>query len=739
MASGDHRGSASGDAPRQHYAITFAVLALGGASFSLLQSLVSPALPVIQHELHATESSVTWILTAYLLSAAVATPILGRLGDIYGKERMFVIAVGALGAGSAVAAVASSLELLIVGRVIQGLGGAVFPLAFGIIRDEFPPEKIAGGIALISAILGIGGALGMVIAGPIVDHLSYHWLFWLPLGVCAIAALGAHFFVPESPNRSPGRIDAIGGLLLSAWLVAVLVAISQGPQWGWGSPRTLGLLGAGIALAVVWVLAELQVREPLVDMAMMRLPSVWTVNLTAFLIGAGMFTSFALIPQFVSASGENGYGFDASVTEAGLFMLPMAGAMLVVGPIAGWLARTVGSRVPLILGALACVAGFAMLTGAHHERWEIYVAVGAVGAGIGLAYASLANLIVEAVPASMTGVATGINTVTRTVGGSVGGQVAASVLAGSVAASGVPEQSGYTTAFALAAGFCVIATLAALAVPRRGSARAAATAPHVALPGLTPAIAGAGAGAANGNGGATVEHVVALAEDDHRAARLGGGTAASVGEADSVGGATVGARDALSGSAGADHGGSHAASALAPDPDLAQHLGRAGRVHGRIRRGGGIPAPAAVVTLLSGAREVGRGVADADGRFELDELPAGSYVAVVAAPGHQPQAHLLRVAGTVELDVELEAHGLGGVRGTVRVGADGPPLPDVPVTVTDANGRVIASARSDAAGDYHVDGLVEGEYTVTAGALGPTARPLTVSPGADAAVDLPLD
>src|SRR4051812_20104356 len=216
------------DPARQHYNLTFAVLALGGAAFALLQSLVAPALPTIQHELHTTATAATWVLTAYLLSAAVFTPIIGRLGDIYGKERMLVSVLGVLAAGTLLAALASSVELMILGRAVQGAGGAIFPLAFGIIRDEFPRERVATGIALISAILGIGGGAGIVLAGPIVAHLSYHWLFWFPLAAVLVAAVATHFFVPESPIKAPARINWAGAALLSAWLVCLLLAISEG-------------------------------------------------------------------------------------------------------------------------------------------------------------------------------------------------------------------------------------------------------------------------------------------------------------------------------------------------------------------------------------------------------------------------------------------------------------------------------------------------------------------------------
>jgi EmrB/QacA subfamily drug resistance transporter len=451
---------------RQHYGLTFAVLALAGATFALLQSLVAPALPEIQRDLDTTATAVAWVLTAYLLSASVFTPILGRLGDMFGKERLLVVALGALGLGSLVAALASSIEVLIAGRVIQGAGGAVFPLAFGIIRDEFPRDRVAHGIALISAILGIGGGLGIVLSGPIVEALSYHWLFWIPLVAVAIATVATLLFVPESPVRAPGRVNWVGAALLSAWLVAVLVAISQGPAWGWGDPRTLGLFLLGVVLCVTWIVAESRAADPLVDMRMMRVRGVWTVNAAAFLVGAGMYTSFVLIPQYVEMPEGAGYGFASSVTEAGLFLLPSTVGMLLVSPLAGRLTARFGGRLPLLLGALATSASFAFLAVAHGEKWEFYVASSLLGIGIGLAFASLANLIVEAVRPDQTGVATGMNTVMRSIGGSVGSTIAASIIAGTVTGAALPTEQGFTVAFAIASAACLLAAVASIAVPR---------------------------------------------------------------------------------------------------------------------------------------------------------------------------------------------------------------------------------------------------------------------------------
>ncbi len=454
--------------PRQHYGVTFAVLALAGASYALLQSTVAPALPEIQDELGASSTATAWIFTGFLLSASVLTPIVGRLGDMFGKARTLVACLAMLSLGVLLAALATSIEMLIVARVIQGAGGAIFPLAFGIVRDEFPARRAAQGIAMISAILGIGGGLGIVLAGPIIENLDYHWLFWLPLVFCVIATVAAVLFVPESPLRSPGRIDWVGAGLLSAWLVLFLFGVSQTSQWGWGDPRVLGLLLAGLLVAAAWIRYEERVREPLIDMVMMRVRGVWTVNAAAFLVGAGMYSSFILIPEFTETPASSGYGYGATVTEAGLFLLPATVAMMLVSPFAGWLAGRIGPRITLIAGSLVTTLSFTLMAIAHDAHFNMYVATALMGTGIGLAFSSLANLIVEAVSPAQTAVATGMNTVMRTLGGSVGGQIGASLIAGTVVASSLPTEEGFTLAFGFGAGACLLAAAASLAVPRRG-------------------------------------------------------------------------------------------------------------------------------------------------------------------------------------------------------------------------------------------------------------------------------
>jgi EmrB/QacA subfamily drug resistance transporter len=462
---------------RQHYKVTFALLAAAAVSYALLQSLVAPALPEIQRALGTSVSSVSWVLTAYLLSASIATPLVGRLGDMYGKERLLVVVLVLLSAATVVSAVATSLPLMLVGRVGQGAAGGIFPLAIGIVRDEFPRERVAGAIGILSALAGVGGGAGIVLAGPIVDHLSYHWLFWLPLVPLVPATVAIHRFVPESPVRVPGSINWRSAVLMAVGLAAVLIAVSETPVWHWLSAKTILVFLAGVLVLVAWVRSEMRSREPLVDMQMMRIRGVWTTNAVALLLGFGMYSSFILLPEYVETPARAGYGFGASVTGAGLFLLPSTIAMLLAGAQAGRLEKRFGSKPPLLAGALVSAAAYALLAVERGERWEIYVAALLLGTGIGLAFAAMVNLIIENVGPEQTGVATGMNAVTRTVGGAFGGAVVASILAGSVDGGLFPSAHGFTVAFAACAIAVVVGVLAGLAIPRRRIAEAGAVPP----------------------------------------------------------------------------------------------------------------------------------------------------------------------------------------------------------------------------------------------------------------------
>lgn len=450
---------------RTDYRVTFLVLCVGVSSFSLLQSMVTPVLPTIEAALDTDQATVTWVLTAYLLSASVFTPIIGRVGDKVGKERMLVVALATLAIGSLMAALAPNIGVLIAARAVQGVGGGVLPLTFGIIRDEFPRDKVAGAVGTSAALLAVGGGVGLVLAGPLVESLGYHWLFWLPMIATALAAVAAAIWVPESPERTPGRINVGSALLLSAWLVALLLAVSQGHVWGWSSGLVIGLFVAAAVLLPVWVIAEARSADPLVDMQMMRIPTVWTVNLVSLLFGMGMYSMFAFLPQFLQTPELTGYGFGVSVTASGLLLLPQTAATFVAGLSSGRLAAAYGSKMVLVAGAVLTALGTLGLSVLHGQLWLVVAETTLLGLGFGLAFAAMSNLVVDAVPQSQTGVASGMNANIRTVGGALGGAVLASVVTAGARADGLPVEAGYTIGFGVLVATSALAALVAVFVP----------------------------------------------------------------------------------------------------------------------------------------------------------------------------------------------------------------------------------------------------------------------------------
>jgi EmrB/QacA subfamily drug resistance transporter len=455
------------EAHRKRGSAIIAYLSLGGLSFAVLQSLVAPALGTIGQDLGVSTSDASWVLTAYLLSASVLTPILGRLGDMVGKRKVLIVVLSLLLVGAVLAAIAPNLTVLIIGRVLQGAAGAVMPLSIGIVRDELPKERVSVTIGLLSAIFGIGAGVGIVAAGPIVEALSWHWLFWLPAGLVLIALLGAIFGMPESPVKTPGKLDLLGTGILSVGLVAVLLAISEGQTWGWGDGKTVSLLiGGGIAL-IAFVLVELRVAEPLIDVRLFRNRGVWTAHIVALAFGFAMFGTFVLVPTILQLPTVLGYGFGKTVSEAGIYLLPTVVAMVISGVIAGALIRKVGPKIPMILGAVAVTIAFVIPALGHGEEWQIVVSGILTGIGIGMALAATSNAIVESVPATQTGEAISANTVLRTIGSSIGTAVIAALISSNITPQGAPSDDAFTIGFWVSAGVGVLALLAALVVPSR--------------------------------------------------------------------------------------------------------------------------------------------------------------------------------------------------------------------------------------------------------------------------------
>ncbi|RMB87031.1 MFS transporter [Streptomyces shenzhenensis] len=430
----------------------------------MLQSLITPAIPVIADALDTPTADIGWLVTAYLLAAAIATPVAGRLGDIFGRRRVLLIVLSLLICGTLIAALSDSLAVLLVGRAVQGCGGAVLPLAFGIVRDELPPERVGFAIGLLSSLLGSGAALGSVLAGPIVDHLSWHWLFWIPLLLLLLAAAGIVYGVPHSTSRTPSTVHWTGAILLSTGLGCLLLALSKGGGWGWESKTTLGLSGGAVIAFTAWAMAERRAREPLVDTRMLVRRGVWTTNTVGIAFGIVTFGSSLLIPLLLQLPVDTGYGLGRSVSESGLYLLPATIAMIVFAPISGALHRHFGAKWLLVLGTGMALSGFAWLALAHATTWHMLTGVCLMGIGIGLASSAMTNALLTAVSPAQSSAATSLNTLARTIGGSIGTAALTAVLASDTTA-GVPAETGFTYGFGICAAALTVALISAIALP----------------------------------------------------------------------------------------------------------------------------------------------------------------------------------------------------------------------------------------------------------------------------------
>ncbi|MFF7458925.1 MFS transporter [Kitasatospora sp. NPDC008115] len=450
-------------AEKQSSARVLPALILAMLSFSVVQTAVVPILPSLAKELDVSGSSITWLMTANLLSAAVLTPLLGRFGDLRGRKPMLLISLAGLVAGSALAVSTHSFTWLVVARVLQGAGGGVLPLAISIVRDELPKQKVTGGVAAISASMGVGSGLGLVATGLLLEHWSYKSIFWMGLvfGLIAVALVALR--VPTDPvTDKDGGADPLGALTLAGWLSALLVAVSQGNTWGWTSTRTLGLFAVAAVVALIWGVIEVKVTHPLVDMKMMSRPAVAFTNLAGLLIGFGMYGSFMVISNFAQTPEKLAhYGFTATVLHAGVMLLPSALGSMVAAPLGALLIARRGPRLPLVLGGVLGAVAMAYLALRHSHEGDIYLASAIFGLGIGLAFSAMPAYINGAVPVEQSGIANGMNAVLRTVGGAIGTAVMAAILTGDTMKLPIPVSlptlDAYRHAFWTAAVVCVVA------------------------------------------------------------------------------------------------------------------------------------------------------------------------------------------------------------------------------------------------------------------------------------------
>ncbi|MCA1219226.1 MFS transporter [Streptomyces sp. 8L] len=601
----DHdAGALPPDAGERRSGAVVPVLAFAGITVAVVQTLLVPVIKDLPTLLHTAPSNAAWVLTATLLAGAVATPIMGRLGDLHGKRRMLLASLAVMVAGSLVCAFTDNLLIMIAGRALQGFAMGAIPLGIGIMRDEVPRERLGSAMALMSSSIGVGGGLALPAAALVAQNADWHALFFGSAGLGVLSMVLTLVAVPESALRAPGRFDKTGAFGLSGGLVALLLPITKGSDWGWASPTTLGLFGGAVVILVAWGWWELRSAAPLVDLRTTARREVLLTNLASVMVGVAFYAISLVLPQLLQLPASTGYGLGRSMVVAGLCVAPLGLTMMLTAPLYARIAARRGPRVSLILGMVVIAIGYGGGLGLMSAPWQTVIISVIVGAGIGLAYSSLPALIVGAVDASETGAANGLNTLMRSIGTSVSSAVIGMVLARTSAVSGgvaLPTMHGFRISFAIATAAVLGGLVLAFFLPSQRAARAAER-PDPGTYTNEDADARTGTGQDNGQS-------------------VGAGTG------------TAGGHTTL--------------------------LATSGGFRGRVTGADGLAVARATITLIDrrGA-QAGRAVADEDGYYDLVPPRAGDFVLAGSAAGHGSQACSAEYPGDgvpVEVDLVLPA------------------------------------------------------------------------------------
>lgn len=446
-----------------------ATLAFAGIAASVTQTMITPLVAQLPAIFATSPANTAWIVTATLLAAAVAVPIAGRLGDIFGKKRMILLSTVPLVLGGVLCALAPNVEFMIAGRALQGLGMGMAPLGIALLRDAVPREKLSSAIATVSATMGIGGAIGLPLAAAVIQFASWRALFWGGAGVTVVAAIVIALVVPQGRAGAAGqKFDFVGAVGLAIGLVSFILSISKGAQWGWGSFETIGLFALAAVSFVLWGFWETKRADPLVDLRTVVRPQVLLTNIASIFIGFGMYASMLVLPQVLQLPAQTGYGLGQTVLAAGLWMAPAGVMMMLLSPVGGRITDARGPKFTLVTGALIIAVGYGVGLLGMSATWGVMLVGIVVNSGVALAYGAMPALIMGAVPRSETAAANGFNTLMRSLGTTIGAAVVGVILAQMSTPLGqslVPSEAGFRTVLIVGAGITIVAAVLAASIP----------------------------------------------------------------------------------------------------------------------------------------------------------------------------------------------------------------------------------------------------------------------------------